>query len=109
MKLTYKQVIKAWNKSVKNHLPNYYEHNPKFHCGQVVIVRTKEPDLDGWTWMDECRLRKKGKSGIVVNINHLTCGKENHYCDKYSPFDYRVRFKDGREIVFVEEHLREGK
>jgi len=98
-KLSYNQMVRAWNKSVKNSFRSY-KRKPKFSCGQVVIVRTKEPNL-GWTWMDDCRLEKKGKCGIVVHISQMYKVPE-----KYSSFDYRIRFEDGRKIVFVEEHLR---
>lgn len=104
MKLKRKQIIDLWNKSAlkATRKPFSEKRIPKFRLGDTIKIVTIEPDLGNWTWMDECRKEKKGIEGIVIDIGYVLT-------EVHSPFDYKILFEDGKEIVFVEEYLKKIK
>jgi len=99
--LTEKQLINYWNKSLKKRM-HHLRTTPKFKAGQQIKIKVQEPDLGSWTWMDECRLKRKGKIGTIIDIEWLP---NEEVPKQYSNFSYTVLFQDGRKISFVEEHL----
>lgn len=94
------ELLQLWNKTIINKLNiPYGDPKPRLSLGEKVKIVTDEPDLCGWTWMDGIRKERKGKSGYIVDVDYLRQIKN------FSPFSYRIRFSDNKEIVFVEEHL----
>ena len=94
----------------------------KFIEQDLVTVVEEEPSL-WYTYMDTIRKERQGRTGRVMAIESQTFNKEDleyHYLgrdpkttiDKVSKdweeteYSYRVRFTDGREIVFTEKHLK---
>ena len=100
--MTKQEILDLWNKTVIEKLN--ISSRPKFRLGEKVKIVTNEPELHSWTWMDDVRLERKGNVGIIVNMEYI-----KDHPTFVSGIDYYVRFKDGHNICFVEEHLEKNK
>ena len=103
MTLTKKDMLLYWERAVNNKMRVWaLRCRPKFKLMQTVKVVTKEPSMGTWAFMDELRKQRRGQMGIIIDIEALP---DVDVPLKYSNYDYRIKFRDGEAIIFVEEHL----